>query len=96
MSSKFKLTAKQLGELGFERDFVTAEESGSDKDFIYYTYTNSGLDFITSAVDDGDEELFEVTFFDCEDSVLLTYEFLSYVISYVKNTEPSAALDHDE
>ena len=52
---------KDLIDLGFERQDVTAEDVGTDNDFYYYTLDIEDLCLITSA---SDEEKWKVEIFD--------------------------------
>lgn len=60
-------TEEVLKDLGFERTFVTAEESGYEKDFTYYTYDlddeNRNICLISSPYEEGIIEG-EVMFFE--------------------------------
>jgi len=80
-----KYTAKELEQLGFERTEVTKEEWGGDDDFTYYNFeTKTAHPLITTAVNLGDEEIFEVYFFNVEEEKPLGKTFLKQYIKFAK------------
>ena len=55
---------KDLIQLGFERENVTAEEAGTDNDFYYYTLDIEDLCLITNASDEVVNDEWKVFIFD--------------------------------
>lgn len=58
------MTEQTFIDLGFERNFVTIEESGHDNDFYYYTLDIGDICLITNANDEAEEEGWYCSIFD--------------------------------
>ena len=58
------MTEQIFTDLGFERNFVTIEESSHDNDFYYYTLDIGDICLITNADDEAKEEGWYCSIFD--------------------------------
>ena len=85
---EFEITGEVLMSLGFKKEYVTAEESGNDVDFHYYTFSvgeaNECL-LITNASDQCEVDgMYEVEFFNYEKGGIIKIETLNSLINILK------------
>lgn len=67
------MTEQDLIELGFERNDITAEESGYKRDWYYYIYVFANvLSLISNDDMDAENKGWYVEFFDTEDKIQFT------------------------
>jgi hypothetical protein len=67
------MTEQDIIKLGFERNDVTAEQSGYENDWYYYTYDFvSGLSLITTDNEEANKTGWCVEFFDTNDKIRFT------------------------
>jgi hypothetical protein len=67
------MTEQDIIKLGFERNDVTAEQSGYENDWYYYTYDFvSGLGLITPDNEEANKTGWFVEFFDTDDKIRFT------------------------
>lgn len=68
------MTEKEIQLLGFEKQEVTAEESGGNPFYHYYTYTVArGFEFISCASDEVDESgEWYIEFFESDPTIRFT------------------------
>lgn len=77
---------KDLIELGFEREDVTAEDAGTENGFYYYTLEIEDLSLITSADDEVENDNWKVFIFDYGGFEFTELEKLKLFIDVLKST----------
>jgi hypothetical protein len=86
-----KITDIHLKELGFQRNDISAEESGGDP-YTYWSldmsFNNPNFAFITCASDECDEPgIWKVMFFDVDDYMFTEVEPLSNIINALNKSK---------
>ena len=69
-----KITAADLLRLGFNRVDVPVEESGSEKDFFYFTfriYDKYGYPLLITGNDDNENDVYTVEINELEDVIII-------------------------
>ena len=65
----YAMTEKEIQMLGFERNYVSSFESGSNAYYYYTLDIVNGLSFISSASDEGDE--WSIRFFNTNPDIII-------------------------
>jgi hypothetical protein len=76
---------QEIKDLGFEIQHETIENSGSEKDWYYYTLDIGDICLITNSNDEAVEEGWEVSIFDFPSCVIKSPFDLKALISIFKN-----------
>ena len=76
---------QEIKDLGFEIQHETIENSGSEKDWYYYTLDIGDIGLITNSNDEAVEEGWEVSIFDFPSCVIKSPFDLKALISIFKN-----------
>ena len=79
------MTEKDIKDLGFEIQHETAESSGAQEDWYYYTLDIGDIGLITNSNDEAVEEGWEVSIFDFPSCVIKSPFDLKALISIFKN-----------
>ncbi len=67
--SLYAMTEKEIKMLGFEKNYVSKEESGSNAYHYYTLDIANGLSFISSSSDEGDK--WSIRFFNTEPEIVI-------------------------
>jgi len=76
---------QKIIDLGFEMQHETAENSGADKDWYYYTMDIGDICLITNASDEAVKSGWEVSIFDFSSCVIKGLGDLEDLIRIIKN-----------
>ena len=79
------MTEQAIKDLGFEIQQETAESSGAQEDWYYYTLDIGDIGLITNSNDEAVEEGWEVSIFDFPSCVIKSPFDLKALISIFKN-----------
>ena len=79
------MTEQDIKDLGFEVQHETAENSGADKDWYYYTMDIGDICLITNASDEAVKNGWEVSIFDFDSCVIKGLGDLEDLIKIIKN-----------
>lgn len=78
---------QEIKDLGFEVQHETAESSGHDKDWYYYTLDIGDICLITNSNDEAVKEGWEVSIFDFSSCVIKNIDDLKTLINIFKNNQ---------
>ena len=76
---------QKIIDLGFEMQHETAESSGADKDWHYYTMDIGDICLITNDCEEAAEDGWEVSIFDAPSCVFKVTEDLEDLIKIIKS-----------
>ena len=76
---------QKIIDLGFEMQHETAENSGADKDWYYYTMDIGDICLITNDCEEAAEDGWEVSIFDFSSCVIKGLGDLENLIKIIKN-----------
>ena len=79
------MTEQDIKDLGFEMQYETAESSGSDKDWYYYTMDIGDICLITNDCDEALDNGWQVEIFDSPSCVIKASEDLEDLIKIIRN-----------
>ncbi len=79
------MTEQDIKDLGFEMQYETAESSGSDKDWYYYTMNIGDICLITNDCDEALDNGWQVEIFDSPSCVIKASEDLEDLIKIIRN-----------
>ena len=79
------MTEQAIKDLGFEVQHETAESSGADKDWYYYTMDIGDICLITNSNDEAVKDGWEVSIFDFPSCVIKGLGDLENLIKIIKN-----------
>ncbi|NQW26156.1 MAG: hypothetical protein HQ473_07340 [Cryomorphaceae bacterium] len=82
------MNEQDIKDLGFEIQHETAESSGSDKDWHYYTIDIGDICLITNDSDQAIKEGWSVSIFDSETCIIKSLFDLKTLISILKINTP--------
>ena len=79
------MNEQEIKDLGFEIQYETAENSGADNDWYYYTMDIGDICLITNDCEEAAEDGWEVSIFDAPSCVFKVTEDLEDLIKIIKS-----------